>query len=102
MINIKSENFKKEVLESEGLVLVDFWASWCSPCRAQGAILESFNPKVEDKVKIVKINVDEEEELASLFNVRSIPTLVVFKDGKVLKSEVGVHDEETLMRMLDI
>lgn len=97
---ITSENFKKEVLESDIPVLVDFWAPWCGPCRMQGPILEELEKEVEGKVKIGKINVDEESDVASEYNVASIPTLILFKNGQIVNQTVGLHSKDELLELL--
>lgn len=96
MLNITKENFNEEVLNSKGLVLVDFWATWCGPCRALGPILEDFANEYTN-VKVGKINVDEQPELASQFRVMSIPTLLLFKDGEVVKKSVGLLSKDELV-----
>lgn len=98
MLNITKENFNEEVVNSKGLVLVDFWATWCGPCRALGPILEDFANEYTD-VKVGKINVDEQPELASQFRVMSIPTLLLFKDGEVIKKSVGLLSKEELVEL---
>ncbi|NME36038.1 MULTISPECIES: thioredoxin [Fusobacterium] len=95
MLNITKENFNEEVLNSKGLVLVDFWATWCGPCKALGPILEDF-ANGNSNVKVGKINVDEQPELASQFRVMSIPTLLLFKDGEVVNKSVGLLSKEEL------
>lgn len=94
--------FKSDVLDSKKPVLVDFWATWCGPCKMQGSILETFAPKAEGKAEIVKVNVDEEPQLAQQYGVMSIPTLLVFKDGKIAQQAVGVRQEDALQSMLGI
>jgi thioredoxin 1 len=84
-----------------GVALVDFWAPWCGPCRAQTPILESLSKKTEGKYLIAKINVDEQPGLATRFNVRSIPTLLILKDGAVVKQFVGVQQEQKLLAELE-
>ncbi len=100
VLKITKENFEKEVLQSEKPVLLDFWASWCGPCKMVGPIVEQVAEEAVDIAKVGKINVDEEQELAQAFQVTSIPTLVVMKDGKVVKSIVGVQTKQALLSML--
>jgi len=90
-------NFNEEVLQSEVPVLVDFWATWCAPCRMLGPVIDEL---AEEGYKVGKVNVDEEPELAKEYNVMSIPTVLVFKNGKVTASSVGVQPKETLEDMV--
>lgn len=96
---ITKDNFKEEVLEAKGTVLIDFWASWCGPCRMLAPIVDEVAEK-HPEVKIGKINVDEEEELAQQFNVMSIPTLMVFRNGKKIQESVGMVPKEQIEAML--
>lgn len=98
-LTITKENFQKEVLESEKPVLVDFWASWCGPCKMLSPTISEIAEENSD-IKVGKINVDEEQELASQFNVMSIPFIAIFKDGKLYKSTVGVQPKENLLNLL--
>ena len=82
-------NFQAEVLEAEVPTLVDFWATWCMPCKAVGSILDELVSQYEDKVKIAKLNVDDSPRTCTKYGVRSIPTLILFKDGKVVGQEIG-------------
>ena len=91
-----AENFDALVLESKDTVLVDFWADWCGPCRMLAPVLD----EVADEVNIVKVNVDENPELAMAFQVASIPTLVVFRDGKIVNKSIGVVDRATLLELV--
>ncbi|NLK39968.1 MAG: thioredoxin [Clostridiales bacterium] len=100
-INITKENFKKEVLEADKPVLIDFWASWCGPCRMVAPVVDEIAAEVTD-AKVCKINVDEEPELAGQFNVMSIPTLVVIKDGKIVNTSVGAKSKSAILNMLDV
>jgi thioredoxin 1 len=99
-LKITSENFEREVLNSDKPVLIDFWANWCGPCRMLSPTISEIAEEYKDKVKVGKVNVDEEGELASMFRVSSIPMLVVMKNGKVVNSSVGVRPKEQILKML--
>ncbi|GLB28812.1 hypothetical protein LAD12857_07350 [Lacrimispora amygdalina] len=100
VLKITKDNFEKEVMQSDKPILLDFWASWCGPCKMVGPVVEQVAEETADVARVGKINVDEEQELAQAFKVMSIPTLVVMKDGKVVKSTVGVQSKQTLLSML--
>ena len=95
MLTITNQNFEQEVLKSDKKVLVDFWASWCGPCRMLSPIIDEV-AKSTDKVKVGKVNVDEEEDLAAAFGISSIPALFLVKDGKVVKKTLGYQGLEAL------
>ena len=97
--DMNKENFQEEVVQSDKPVLVDFWASWCGPCRMVSPIVDEIAQERPD-VKVVKVNVDQEQELALQFGVMSIPTLVVMKDGKVVNQAVGVRPKEQILDLL--
>ena len=99
VININNNNFQDEVMHSEKLVLLDFWASWCGPCRMVGPIVDEIAAERSD-IKVGKINVDEQPELAAQFGVMSIPTLVVIKNGKVVNQAVGARPKAQILAML--
>ena len=98
-LTINRENFNEEVIRSDKPVLLDFWASWCGPCRMVGPILEEIARERPD-IKVGKINVDEQQELASAFRVMSIPTLVVMKDGQVVRQSAGARPKAQILSML--
>ena len=99
-LKITSENFEREVLNSDKPVLIDFWANWCGPCRMLSPTISEIAEEYKDKVKVGKVNVDEEGELAAMFRVSSIPLLVVMKNGKVVNSAVGVRPKSQIVGML--
>ena len=98
--NVFDDEFEKEVIESELPVLVDFWASWCAPCRMQGEVLKEIAPDLAGKVKIVKVNVDESEKTAIRYGISAIPTLLLFKNGEVAEKSVGLSSRAELSEML--
>jgi thioredoxin 1 len=99
-LTITRENFEAEVLQSKVPVLIDFWASWCGPCRMLSPVISEIAEESSGKFKVGKVNVDEQEELAAMFRISSIPTLVVLKDGKVTNSSVGVRTKKQILEML--
>lgn len=94
------ENFEEEVLKSDKPVLVDFWASWCGPCKMLAPVVEGIAEKYSDRIKVGKVNVDEQQDLAVRFNIMSIPTLIVFKNGQPANISVGVKSEKEILAML--
>ncbi len=98
LIDLTQANFESET--AQGLTLVDFWAPWCGPCRMQTPILEKISAKMGSTVKICKVNIDDEQDIASNFGIQSIPTLLLFKDGQLLHKMVGLQNENTLLSAL--
>ena len=100
LIHLNEKNFKSEVLDGTTPVLVDFWAQWCGPCRMIAPVLEEVAKELDGKLKIGKVNVDEASELAAQYNVMSIPSLLVFKNGKAVDQMVGAMSKDQLMAKL--
>ena len=100
-IIITKENFTQEVLNSDKPVIVDFWATWCGPCKMLAPVLSQIAEERED-IKVGKVNIDEEPELAVEFRVVSIPTVMLFKDGKSIQTEIGYRSKEQLMEAFNI
>ena len=100
-VKLSNENFNKEVLNSEKPVLVDFWATWCGPCKMIAPIISEISEEFNNKVKVGKVNVDEEKELAIKYGISSIPTLVIFKDGKIAKTLIGFRAKEEIKEVLN-
>ena len=100
LVHLTEKNFDDEVMKSQSPVLVDFWAQWCGPCRMIGPIVEQIADEYQGKLKVAKLNVDEAQELAIKYGVMSIPTLMVFKNGKVLNQVIGAMDKEQLINKL--
>ena len=100
VITITKDNFQKEVMESDKPVLLDFWASWCGPCRMVSPLVDEIAEE-NAAVKVGKINVDEQRELAAAFQVMNIPTLAVVKDGRVVKQSAGARPKEQILALLD-
>lgn len=100
VISLNENNFEEEVLKSEKLVLIDFWASWCGPCKMMSPVIDAIAEEMGEKVKVCKINIDEEQNLAVKYNVMSIPTFVVIKEGKEISRSIGVQDKSQIIGML--
>ena len=100
VFTLTENNFEQEVMKSGKTVLIDFWAPWCGPCRMVSPVVDEISDEASDKVKVGKVNVDEQPELAAKFGVMSIPTLVVMKNGKVASTSVGAKSKEAILGML--
>lgn len=99
-VNLTSQNFEEEVLKSEKPVLVDFWATWCGPCKMIAPIFEELAEEYKNEVKFGKVNVDEQQSLAVKYGVTSIPTLILFKNGEIIKTSVGFCSKSELEKMI--
>ena len=100
-VNLTSKNYSEKVEKSTVPVLIDFGATWCGSCRAMMPVVAKIADENEGKIKVCKVNVDEEPDLAEKFGVMSIPTFVAVKNGKVLGTSIGVQDEEEILKMFD-
>jgi len=102
VIHLTSENFEEEVMEARVPVLIDFWANWCGPCKMMSPVVNQIAEDMGASAKVCKIDIDEQSELASKYNVMSIPTFIVFKDGKEVKRKIGAMPKEELAKMFEM
>ena len=100
VVNLNEKNFEEEVLKSDKTILIDFWASWCGPCKMMSPVVDEIAEEMNGTVKVCKINIDEEQNLAVKYNVMSIPTFVVIKAGKEIGRTIGVQDKEDIKKIL--
>ncbi|MBS6477081.1 MAG: thioredoxin [Firmicutes bacterium] len=101
-ITLTADNFTKEVLDSSLPVVVDFWASWCVPCTMMSAVIDELAEQFDGKIKVGKVNVDEEDTLAEQFNIDAIPAIYLFKDGKVAATSLGYKSKDALLKELGL
>lgn len=102
VVNVTTETFRSTVIDSDKPVLVDFWAEWCGPCKKLGPVLEQVADEMGDKVTIAKVNVDEERTLGALYQIMSIPAVMIFKDGKKVDEFVGVRSKQDIISRLQL
>lgn len=100
VLKLENANFEDEVLNDQGKVLVDFYADWCGPCKMMSPIIDNIAEELGEKVKVGKVNIDDNKELAMQFGIMSIPTIIIFKNGKVDKTFVGLRDKEEIIQGL--
>jgi len=100
-LELTDTNFQETVLDDEGVAVVDFWAEWCGPCRMIAPIIEELSEEFEGKVKIGKVNVDHNPEVAMKYGIRSIPTLLILKDGEVVEKHVGTTSKQNLVNKIE-
>lgn len=100
IIKLNNENFKAEVRESNKVVLVDFYADWCGPCKMMSPIVDEIAEEIGEQAKVCKLNVDDAQDIAFEYNVMSIPTLIIFKNGEVVETLVGLQDKSELLNKL--
>ncbi len=102
VLNLNDSNFEEQVLKNENLVLCDFWAEWCGPCKQISPILEELSEELkENKITIVKVNIDENPETPSKYGIMSIPTLLLFKEGKLISTQVGLQQKSDLISWIE-
>lgn len=97
---LNSENFEKEVLQSEKTVLIDFWASWCGPCKMMLPVVDNIAETMKEKIKVCKVNVDENQDLAEKYGVMTIPTFLIIKNGKETGRTIGVQSKEDILKLI--
>lgn len=102
VLTITTENFEEEVLKSEKKVLIDFYADWCGPCRMMSPVIDKIAEEIGDKIKVGKVNVDENQDLAMEYDVMTIPTIMIVNNGEIEKTFIGVTDKDEIMEGLDI
>ncbi len=100
VLKLEEKNFEEEVLKAEGKVLVDFYADWCGPCKMMSPIIDEISEEMKENLKVGKINVDENQELAIKYNVMSIPTIMIFENGNLIKTFVGVTNKDDILSYL--
>lgn len=100
-INVSDKTFQENVLDNKGLVLVDFWAAWCMPCQILGPVIEEIAGENKEKVSVYKLNVDENQETSMKYQVMSIPTVLLFKDGEVIETFVGVQPKQVYVDSIE-
>ena len=101
IVNLTRNNFKTEVMQIDKTVLIDFWAEWCGPCRMMSPVIDEVAETLSD-VKVCKVNVDEASDLASMFGIESIPTLVVIKNGQTVNKSIGLISKEQVLQLLNV
>lgn len=99
-LNINQNNFQSEILESKLQVIVDFWAPWCGPCQMLGPLIDEIGDELKDQVKVAKVNVDENQELAAKYNISSIPAVLIFENGQVKNTIIGFHQKQDYLNAL--
>jgi thioredoxin 1 len=102
MIEITSKNFEEVVMKSDKPVVMDFGAEWCNPCKIISPIIEDLSKEYEDEVKIVKCNVDDNPELSQKFNIRSIPTILFLKNGKIFDTKIGAGNKQSFVKKIEL
>ncbi|NLC68522.1 MAG: thioredoxin [Clostridiaceae bacterium] len=101
VVELTKDSFEQEVMNSKGLVLVDFWAAWCGPCRMVAPVIDQLADEFQDKLVVAKVNVDDEGELATRFRIMSIPTIILFKDGEIAERLIGVRTKDEFKSVID-
>jgi len=101
VLNVTDQNFDQEVLQANLPVLVDMWADWCGPCRMMGPIIDEVSDQYINKIKFTKLNVDENQEIANKYSIRSIPTFLIFKNGELIANHIGALPETKLKSLLN-